>query len=78
MTAAPVLVASAVPGANEALEAGQGARVAAWRAGQMRGEMARRMARKLPAQGREFRQSLENRAAYRHECQEAANDAAAM
>ena len=72
----PVLVASAVPGANEALATGQQARVAAWRAGHMRGEFARRLARPLPEGCRELRWALQNRVAYWRECQEAENDAA--
>jgi hypothetical protein len=71
-----ILVASAVPGANEALATGQAARAAAWRAGVMRGELARRLSRPLPQAARELGWALANRRTYRSECEHAANDAA--
>lgn len=74
----PVLVSSAVPGANEALATGQAARVAAWHAGNRRGELARRSARKLPEGGRERGWAIANQNRYAQECQDAENDAAAL
>ena len=76
LTSAPVLVASPVPGANEALTLGQQARAAAWRAGKMRGELDRRMARALPGSGRERGWAIANRDRYRADWERAEAEAA--
>jgi hypothetical protein len=74
-----VLVASSIPGANEALTAGHAARDALWRAGYMTTERKRREARPLPAEGtRERGWALENRARYADECEQAGHKAAAL
>jgi hypothetical protein len=74
-----VLVASSVPGANEALAAGHAAREALWRADYMTTERERREARPLPAEGtRERGWALVNRARYAAECEEADHKAAAL
>lgn len=77
LTSAPVLVASAVPGANEALALGQQARAAAWRAGKMRAELDRRLARPLPpAATIARRNAVQNRERYRNEYERAALESA--
>jgi hypothetical protein len=74
-----VLVASSIPGANEALAAGHAARDAQMRAEHMATERDRREARPLPAEGtREHGWALENRATYAAECEEADHKAASL
>ena len=74
-----VLVASSVPGANEALAAGHAAREALWRADYMATERERREDRPLPAEGtREHGWALVNRARYADECEQAEHKAAAL
>ena len=73
-----VLVASSIPGANEALEAGHAARDAQMRADHMAAELERREARPLPEGGRERGWALVNRAAYAAQCEEADHKAAAL
>ena len=59
-----ILVASPVPGANEALALGREARAAAWRAGKMRGELDRRLTRPVPEASPERGWALANRGRY--------------
>ena len=73
-----VLVASSVPGANEALAAGHAARDAQMRAEHMTTERARREALPLPEGGRERGWALVNRATYAAECEEADHKAASL
>src|ERR1035441_1718581 len=74
-----VLVASSIPGANEALAAGHAARDALWRVGYMAAERDRREPRPRPAEGpRERGWALENRARYAGECAQAGHKAAAL
>ena len=73
-----VLVASSVPGANEALAAGHAARDAQIRAGQMTAELERREARPLPEGGRERGWAIVNRARYAADTEEASHKAAAL
>ena len=73
-----VLVASSVPGANEALAAGHAARDAQMRAGHMAAERDRRESRPLPDGGRESGWALVNRARYADECEQAEHKAAAL
>ena len=73
-----VLVASSIPGANEALAAGYAAREALWRAGYMAAERDRREARPLPEGGRERGWALVNRARYAAETEEADHKAASL
>jgi hypothetical protein len=74
-----VLVASSIPGANEALAAGHAARDAQMRADYMATERERREDRPLPAEGtRERGWALENRARYADECEQAGHKAASL
>ena len=73
-----ILVASSVPGANEALAAGYAARWSRMAADGMAAELARREARPLPEGGRERGWALVNRAAYAAQCEEADHKAAAL
>ena len=73
-----VLVASSVPGANEALAAGHAARDAQIRADHMAAELARREARPLPEGTREHGWALENRARYAASTEQADHKAASL
>ena len=73
-----VLVASSIPGANEALAAGHAARDAQMRADHMAAELERREARPLPEGGREHGWTIENRARYAAECEQADHKAASL
>ena len=73
-----VLVASSIPGANEALAAGHAARDAQMRADYMAAELERREARPLPDGGRERGWALVNRARYASETEEAGHKAASL
>jgi hypothetical protein len=73
--ASVILVASAVPGANEALAAGHAARAAAHKARMMRAELDRRLARPLPETPRERGWAVANRGRYALEWGDAEREA---
>jgi hypothetical protein len=65
LTTTPVLVASAGPGANDALAAGMSARHALWRVKAMQSELDRRQSRPAPQDPQHQQNAAANLASYR-------------